>query len=355
LTDLAFTPDGGWLVTVTALEQGDEGNGRVRAWPLDGQNHNRPRVLHVAPRAALIGGFDIDPTGELVAVAIDDGTVYVLPLEGGDPRVFPGRGPDTRAHLVAFSPDGRFLARVPRSNPQDLRIVRIWDLESGVGRDLGSVGGRTVSLDFIDDRRLRWVGNDNAAGSGGERIFDLETGSVEVVSERGARLRRGVSHDGDFIVTIESVGGGRSEISWRDPQTGETRRIGTHRARPGVIALDPTSRWIVSAGGYVNNVVKVGPVSGEEPHLLHGHTDIVSAVAVSPDGRWVASGSHDGTVRLWPFPDMSKPPLHTLPHDELLAKLKTLTNLRIVRDETSATGWKLEIGPFPGWATVPEW
>jgi hypothetical protein len=55
------------------------------------------------------------------------------------------------------------------------------------------------------------------------------------------------------------------------------------------------------------------------------------------------------------MPDLSKPPLHTLPHDELLAKLHSLTNLRAVRDEDSSTGWKVEVGPFPGWETVPTW
>jgi len=68
-----------------------------------------------------------------------------------------------------------------------------------------------------------------------------------------------------------------------------------------------------------------------------------------------SSGSVDTTVRLWPMPDLSKPPLHTLPRDELIAKLKTLTNLRVVRDEDSPTGWKVEVGPFPGWETVPSW
>ena len=60
-------------------------------------------------------------------------------------------------------------------------------------------------------------------------------------------------------------------------------------------------------------------------------------------------------ISLRAMPDLSKPPLHTLPRDELIAKLNTLTNLRIVRDEGSATGWKLEVGPFPGWETVPTW
>ena len=78
-------------------------------------------------------------------------------------------------------------------------------------------------------------------------------------------------------------------------------------------------------------------------------------VDIDPLGRWIASGGEDTTVRIWPMPDLSKPPLHTLPHDELLAKLKTLTNLRVVRDEADPTGWTLTHDPFPGWETVPTW
>jgi hypothetical protein len=88
--------------------------------------------------------------------------------------------------------------------------------------------------------------------------------------------------------------------------------------------------------------------------MLLGHSGVVGAVKVDPRGRWIASDA-EPEIRLWPMPDLSKPPLHTLPREELIAKLKTLTNLRVVRDEESATGWKLEVGPFPGWETVPTW
>ena len=71
--------------------------------------------------------------------------------------------------------------------------------------------------------------------------------------------------------------------------------------------------------------------------------------------RWIASGGSDGTLRLWPMPDLDKPPLHVWPLDELLAKLKSLTNVRAVRDQTSSAGWSIALAPFPGWKDVPTW
>lgn len=55
------------------------------------------------------------------------------------------------------------------------------------------------------------------------------------------------------------------------------------------------------------------------------------------------------------MPDLSTPPLHTLPRDQLIAKLESLTNLRVERDDDSPTGWTIEVGPFPGWETLPTW
>jgi len=43
------------------------------------------------------------------------------------------------------------------------------------------------------------------------------------------------------------------------------------------------------------------------------------------------------------------------PYEELLDRLRAVTNLRVVPDEQSAAGYRIELGPFPGWAKVPEW
>ncbi|MGY3521005.1 hypothetical protein ACVMYR_32400 [Micromonospora sp. PTRAS2] len=39
--------------------------------------------------------------------------------------------------------------------------------------------------------------------------------------------------------------------------------------------------------------------TGQQLRELVGHTDAVSAAAVSPDGAWLATGDDDGSVRIW--------------------------------------------------------
>jgi WD40 repeat protein len=117
--------------------------------------------------------------------------------------------------------------------------------------------------------------------------------------------------------------------------------------------LDSTDRILVT--GTQDGQLRVGKMSGEEPHVLFTHKGSFDSIALSPDGKWIASGGRDGTIRLTPMPDLSKPTPHTLPYDQFVAKLKSFTNLRVVPDSKSSTGWKLDVGKFPGWEKVPEW
>ena len=120
--------------------------------------------------------------------------------------------------------------------------------------------------------------------------------------------------------------------------------------------FDPTGTIVVSGGGD-DGIIRVGPASGGEPHWLVGHEGGVNQVAVSPEGRWIVSSGVDGTLRLWPMPDLDEPPLHKLPREEFLQILRAQTNLRVVAAPKSDTGYRIDWDnpAFRSWDDVPTW
>jgi WD40 repeat protein/serine/threonine protein kinase len=64
------------------------------------------------------------------------------------------------------------------------------------------------------------------------------------------------------------------------------------------VSFSPDGRRIVSGSG--DNTLKVWDAeTGQETLTLEGHTDPVMSVSFSPDGRRIASGSFDNTLKVW--------------------------------------------------------
>jgi WD40 repeat protein len=330
-TGFHFSPESDWIAAKST-------EGAVGLWPLAGGPNQKPKILFQAEGAWEAPNIlAMAPDGSFLATGCPNGAVRVLPVDDGPSHKLVGFT-DAISELVAAG-SGHFF--------REEAIVRVWDLESGEVRILDAGDGMVITLMWFTGDGDLWVRSGSTL-----RRWNLDGDPPRIVEEvdltdaefSGYEL---CAFDPDLRRLLLE---GRTSVWIHDLDTHESRELRSHDSCQW-FSLQAGRETIVTVDA--QGGIRVGPVTGEEPHLLLGREG--GNVAVSSDSRWIAARGPDHTIKLWPMPDLSKPPLHTLPRAELIAKLKALTNLRVVEDPDSPSGWKLEIGPFPGWETVPTW
>jgi WD40 repeat protein len=352
---IAFSPDGKWLASSSFVSSPSGYDGELLLWPLSAEVAEQHRVQMVPGHLV---GLAFDPAGRFIVAGTHSSRApRIFPLDGSAAWQLSGLGQECPLHVVAVGPHGRWVAAgaVDRRQPDCMGRVRVWDLEAGEIHVLDVGDGSVVGdIEFTADGRLL-VGYEGAD----LRLWNVEEGKQEVVGEGVECSYFDLSHDGRTLVctSLEDLRGvGLDRVFVYDLETGTRRDLASHgdvRGHDEIwdVAVDPTGRFV--ATGDATGAVRVIPVMGGEPHLLLGHEGRVGQVAFSPDGQWIASAGEDVTVRLWPIPE--GPPLHTLPYEELLEKLRSLTNVRVVPDAESSTRYRVDFEPFPGFDKVPVW
>jgi WD40 repeat protein len=203
----------------------------------------------------------------------------------------------TKPHVVAFSPDGRFLVTGGVS-----RIVEVWDVQTG-GKvsTLGAHDRQLRGLVFSPDRRLLASASDD----GTVKLWDAtRLGEKQVarhiIRARAADVTMGLafSLDGRRL----AAGGEEDTVRIWDVETErELQALRGHSGDVYAVAFSPDleGRWVASAGE--DSTVKLwdAEAGGAPVHTFRGHTKLVSSLAFSSDGRLLVSGSRDGTVKGW--------------------------------------------------------
>ncbi|HVK08078.1 MAG TPA: hypothetical protein VM597_04810, partial [Gemmataceae bacterium] len=313
------TREGGFAVrdTVTGLTRSPVRGRDAQSEVIDLRLSEDGRVAVVARKDGSVGAWDIRSLAEIRriparpgaarrihAVSADGGHVLLAggpepgwmvweTLTGRTVSITPGPGPRPPTARVALSPDGRRVA-VGTADGK----IRLFDAATGAETPgIEQTPGRVAALVFFPDSRL--VVSNAAAPNGPITCWDTVTRSARWSKPEATGLADlVVTADGRLLISATDAGG----VTVRDAVTGI--RMGD-RLKTGY--LDPmlADSTVIADGGWLISAVPSRDANcwdisaGTKDQRFAWHTQAVTAVAVTGDGRLVACGCADGSADVW--------------------------------------------------------
>jgi serine/threonine protein kinase len=191
-----------------------------------------------------------------------------------------------KVYEIAFSPDGRTLA----SGSQDTTI-KLWDVQSQHKKSiLTGHEGAICCVTFSADGYWLASGSDDAT----VRIWSVETGRPsKTLSDPDKKTLAHVALNGDASRLASTTG---DTINIWDVRSGRVMHVVKHADKVVAVAFSPDGALLAS--GSLDRTVKIWDVeTGRlEQNLIHEQP--VNAVAFSPDGRWLASAMQK-EIKMW--------------------------------------------------------
>jgi WD40 repeat protein len=258
--------------------------GAVEVWDVPG----RARLRRYEP-AEKMGGVALSPDGRVIAYARGDHTLALRDL-ASDRVIAVCRGHEGEVTSFHFSADG---TRVVTASAD--RSIRTW--EAATGRLIHALRGHegaTRSLSFSRDggRFISHRSDDRTA-----RLWDARTGA-ELAALPGSEgvKHAGFSPDGRTAFTTEAFPSYKVRL-W-DAVTGRPLAVlGGHTNEVTHVEFSPDGRRLVTAS--FDQTARLWDGGGALVSVLNGHRGQLLHAAFSPDGTRLVTTGTDQSLHVW--------------------------------------------------------
>ena len=243
--------------------------GLVHLWSL---NQDTP-VSTLEGHSQRVCRVEFHPSGQYLASASEDTSWRLWDVATGTELLLQ-EGHSRGVYSISFNTDGSLLASAGLDS-----IGRIWDLRSGRTVMIldGHLDGHIKPIHALD-----W-------GSDGHRVLTGSAdGWIKCWDVRKVQRTGGIGAHSSAV----------SDMRWfkglDDPLTGTPPGVDEKGAQ-----LPKKSGSFFVSSGFDRNVKIFSADDWSLVQTLSGHTGPVASVDYSRDGRWIVSGGHDRTLKLW--------------------------------------------------------
>ncbi len=297
---VSFSPNGKMLVA-------GDWNKIIKLWDVATGQEIKTFIGHKGKLLSV----SFSPKGNLFASASDDGAIKLWNLAQGKEIIALNDDDYPVGEGLSFSPDKKVLASTTRANYGEQRnTIKLWDVATH--KKIATLTGHghwIYGVGFSPDGK--WLAS--AAWDGTIGLWDVPACIKATTCEASETLR--LKQDQVYVQSVSFSPDGKLLASagndeWKRPSNLQIWNVATHPINPKPIKELPGHTGFINqvsfspngkqlASGSDDKTIKIWDVATGKSKTLTGHSDGVNGVSFSPDGKLLASASSDHTIKLW--------------------------------------------------------